>query len=111
MSADSITSVLPVLGEFLPRLNPFKNWVEPSFDTTVPAPAEPETPPRLVPNNWVALGALISVVVGTVLVWALFGNKGISWWATVLGYGLGALLSLLGYAIHLFHIDPSDRFL
>ncbi|ELU41033.1 oligopeptide transporter [Rhizoctonia solani AG-1 IA] len=57
---------------------------------------EDEPASRLVPNKWVWSGLLASVVVGTVLVWFVFGYEGIKPWATVLGFIMGAVLSHLG---------------
>ncbi|KAL5634620.1 hypothetical protein ACGC1H_002609 [Rhizoctonia solani] len=57
---------------------------------------EDEPASRLVPDRWVWRGLLASVVIGTVLVWLVFGYKGIKPWATVLGFIIGAVLSHLG---------------
>ena len=46
--------------------------------------------------KWVLWGLAGSIVFGTVLVWAVFGHEGITPWATVIGYIVGALLSVLG---------------
>lgn len=58
---------------------------------------EVETEDRLVPTRWVIWGSTGSVVSGTILVWLVFGHEGIKPWATVIGYIMGALLSVLGY--------------
>jgi hypothetical protein len=98
MCADSLVSLLPVIAEyvagFLPRRGRETHTKE-DFDT--------ETEDRLVPNTWVVGGVVVSVVVGTFLVWIVFGNDGIKPWATLLGFGLGGLLSILGcehYSVH-----------
>ena len=57
---------------------------------------EPETEERLVPARWVTTGVGLSVTVGTALVWMIFGSAGIKPWATVLAFGIGSLLALLG---------------
>jgi len=57
---------------------------------------ETETEDRLVPTSWVLYGLLVSVVVGTVLVWIVFGQEGIKPWATLLGFILGGMLSIIG---------------
>jgi membrane protease YdiL (CAAX protease family) len=57
---------------------------------------ETETPDRLVPAKWVLSGLAGSIVLGTVLVWAVFGHEGIKPWATVVGFLFGGVLSLLG---------------
>ena len=55
-----------------------------------------ETSDRLVPLSWVVWGAVASIIIGTFLIWIVFGYEGIKPWATVIGFFLGALLSLLG---------------
>lgn len=57
---------------------------------------EVETADRLVPLSWVYWGLGTSVVVGTFLVWLVFGHDGIKPWATLVGYLIGGLLSILG---------------
>ncbi|KAL1724312.1 OPT oligopeptide transporter protein-domain-containing protein [Schizophyllum commune] len=58
--------------------------------------SEVETPDRLVPYSWVLGGLGASVLFGMILVWAVFGHEGIKPWATLLGFALGGLLSVLG---------------
>ena len=60
-------------------------------------PVEP--PERLVPMRWVGWGLGGSVVFGTVLVWAVFGDEGIKPWETFIGVAMGGLLSVLGYVV------------
>lgn len=55
---------------------------------------EPES--RLVPDRWVWGGLITSIIVGTLLVWIVFGYEGIKPWATVLGFLMGGVLSHLG---------------
>ncbi|KAJ7475901.1 OPT oligopeptide transporter protein-domain-containing protein [Mycena latifolia] len=89
MCADSLVSLLPVLAEYVMGLFPRGGQtVKEDYDT--------ETEDRLVPNSWVVSGVLVSVVLGTFLVWVVFGNDGIKPWATFLGFVLGGLLSVLG---------------
>jgi hypothetical protein len=57
---------------------------------------EVETVDRLVPLRWVYWGSGISIVVGTIFVWLVFGHEGIKPWATVIGYLMGGVLSILG---------------
>lgn len=57
-----------------------------------------ETPERLVPTKWVICGLLISIILGTMLVWIVFGGEGIRPWATIIGFLMGGILSLLGCA-------------
>ena len=86
MCADSLVSLLPVVYDFIVK------YAYPGEDDDVEV--EPEE--RLVPLQWVAWGTGVSVLVGTVLVWLVFGNDGIKPWATVIGFVVGALLSVLG---------------
>lgn len=55
-----------------------------------------ETLDRLVPARWVVMGLVSSITFGTLLVWAVFGHEGIRPWATVIGFLMGGVLSLLG---------------
>ncbi|KZT42258.1 oligopeptide transporter [Sistotremastrum suecicum HHB10207 ss-3] len=55
-----------------------------------------ETPHRLVPIRWVGWGLALSIVFGTLLVWIVFGSEGIKPWATVIGFLMGLVLSVLG---------------
>ena len=61
---------------------------------------ETEEEERLVPTKWVLWGLGGSMVLGTVLVWWIFGEKGIKPWATVLAFLIGSVLGLLG-CVHL----------
>ncbi|KAJ7126931.1 oligopeptide transporter [Mycena epipterygia] len=91
MCADSLVSLLPVLAEYVTGFFPRRgqaNHIKEDYDT--------ETEERLVPSSWVVGGVLVSVVLGTFLVWIVFGDDGIKPWATFLGFVLGGLLSVLG---------------
>ncbi|KAJ6494880.1 OPT oligopeptide transporter protein-domain-containing protein [Mycena vitilis] len=91
MCADSLVSLLPVVAEYFSGFFTSQGQglqTKEDYDT--------ETEDRLVPNSWVVAGVLISVVAGTFLVWIVFGNDGIKPWATLLGFALGGLLSVLG---------------
>ncbi|KAK7033176.1 OPT oligopeptide transporter protein-domain-containing protein [Favolaschia claudopus] len=91
MCADSLISLLPVVAEYIVDLLPRRdqqNHVKEDYDI--------ETEDRLVPTSWVVGGLVASVVVGTFLVWLVFGDEGIKPWATLLGFALGGLLSILG---------------
>ncbi|KAG9120314.1 hypothetical protein FRC07_004233, partial [Ceratobasidium sp. 392] len=66
---------------------------------------EPES--RLVPNRWVWGGLVTSVLIGTILVWVVFGYEGIKPWATVLGFLLGGVLSYFGQLFFAF-LQPGN---
>ena len=100
MSADSLISIIPVAAEFAVHLDPFKWWAEPPVDQVDNDDGEVEPLMRLVPKKWVVAGVFTSVFGGSFVIWLVFGNEGIRWWATILGFGLGGVLSLFGY-------DPS----
>ncbi|KAJ6513194.1 OPT oligopeptide transporter protein-domain-containing protein [Mycena sanguinolenta] len=91
MCADSLVSLLPVVVEYLVDLFPRRGQeahTKEDYDT--------ETEDRLVPNTWVVSGLLVSVILGTLVVWLVFGDDGIKPWATLLSFALGGLLSILG---------------
>lgn len=93
MCADSLVSLLPVIYEFVHRTFLRKSF---SNDEVEFEEEEIETEDRLVPTRWILWGTGASVIFGTLLVWAVFGNEGIKPWATVVGFALGGLLSILG---------------
>lgn len=90
MCADSFVSLLPVLIDYAAGLFSKRD----KNSETTHHETEPEN--RLVPSPWVLGGLLASISAGTILVWAVFGHDGIKPWATVLGYILGAMLSIFG---------------
>lgn len=97
MCAESVVSLLPVILEFakglekaVRRLGAGRNGED--ADTS----DEEESEERLVPNSWIVQGIAASVVVGTAIVWAIFGADGIRPWATILAFGIGSVLGLLG---------------
>jgi uncharacterized oligopeptide transporter (OPT) family protein len=97
MCADSFVSLLPFINEFL--VDTVWNQVirsTPGDNTATKEDHEVETEDRLVPLNWVVIGLVISTVAGTILVRIVFGNEGIKPWATVIGFAIGGMLSLLG---------------
>lgn len=116
MVSDSFVSLLPIVREFFLKssaaLGKREGFVR--LPRTPPTPAFPAIPPeevahtyeegskdtetsdRLVPRRWVVCGLLMSVVLGTMLVWVVFGAEGIMPWATIIGFLMGGLLSLLG---------------
>ena len=96
MCADSFVSLFPVVVDYI---NAFiskqrKDYVavdEGNTDTH-----ETETDDRLVPMSWVLAGVIISVLIGTIIVWIVFGRDDVKPWATVLGFILGGMLSIIG---------------
>ncbi|KAJ8503035.1 hypothetical protein ONZ45_g11223 [Pleurotus djamor] len=93
MCADSVISLLPVIMEYAQdiyhaALGKRRENAKEDLET--------ETPNRLVPNKWVISGLIASIVIGTLLVWMIFGHDGIKPWATVIGFIFGGLLSILG---------------
>ncbi|EIW84353.1 OPT oligopeptide transporter [Coniophora puteana RWD-64-598 SS2] len=92
MCADSAVSLLPVVHEYALKLLPSHN----KDGAGEMEDLEVESEDRLVPFRWVGYGLGGSVVFGTVLVWAVFGDEGIKPWATLLGFVMGGLLSILG---------------
>ena len=92
MCADSIVSLTPVVVEFV--TSAAQGWTlrETRNNTD---DLEVETPERLVPLRWVYWGFGVSVVLGTITLRTIFGNEGIKPWASLLGYAIGGLLSIL----------------
>ncbi|CAE6447144.1 unnamed protein product [Rhizoctonia solani] len=92
--ADSFVSIAPTIYRLLKSV--YLTML--SKRTVVVTEDIPEDEPasRLVPDRWVWSGLLVSVVLGTVLVWVVFGYEGIKPWATILGFIIGAVLSHLG---------------
>jgi len=99
MCADSLVSLLPVAAEYFTYLLPTRiSYAMYGHEDTDSDKKdfECETEDRLVPIRWVLAGLGGSVVIGTILVWAVFGNDGIKPWATLIGFVMGSLLSILG---------------
>ena len=71
--------------------------IQKAGDAPPEADNDVETPDRLVPTRWVLSGLAASVIIGTLLVWMVFGDEGIKPWATLIGFAVGGLLSILGY--------------
>jgi len=99
MCADSLVSLLPVALEYIEdALRPWRRgYLNIGEDHTRSKNEETETEDRLVPNSWVVSGLILSITAGTILVWMVFGAEGIKPWATLLGFILGGLLSIIGY--------------
>ncbi|KAJ2922549.1 hypothetical protein H1R20_g14535, partial [Candolleomyces eurysporus] len=98
MCTDSLVSLLPVVGEFvIDVVKPLRQqYTRIGEDGPVKRSHEDETEDRLVPYSWVVSGLLASIVLGTILVWVVFGHEGIKPWATVIGFIFGGLLSIIG---------------
>jgi len=98
MCADSMVSLVPVVVEYVSThfLAKKNQGGEDRVDVSEDTHEDSETEDRLVPWSWVKWGLGGSLVMGTLLVWAVFGNEGIKPWATFLGFIMGGLLSVLG---------------
>ncbi|KAG5640926.1 hypothetical protein DXG03_006622 [Asterophora parasitica] len=94
MCADSFVSLLPVGFDYVAELITKRGKDHDGEDTS--GSHEVETEDRLVPMSWVLSGLAISILVGTILVWVVFGHEGIKPWATILGFILGGMLSIFG---------------
>ena len=101
MCADSLVSLVPVAIEFITDIIWSRKKRHSALGESPHENHETETEDRLVPNSWVATGLFVSVVVGTFLVWVVFGNEGIKPWATLCGFVLGGLLSIIGWVFSL----------
>jgi hypothetical protein len=97
MCADSLVSLLPIVYEYFAELLAWYGPAKFSDGGEVREDHEVETAGRLVPMKWVISGLIGSICVGTILVWIVFGNDGIKPWATLIGFLMGGLLSILGY--------------
>jgi len=92
MCSDSIISLLPIASNYIARLFWYRNFGE----EDIKEDHEVETEDRLVPTEWVKFGTMISVLLGVLLVWVVFGDEGIKPWATLCSFVIGAMLSVLG---------------
>ncbi|KAI0749949.1 oligopeptide transporter [Daedaleopsis nitida] len=96
MCSDSVVSLVPVIVEILQK----KVWRGirggDGEDDSGKESKEVETEDRLVPMKWVLWGLGGSIILGTGLVWVVFGDEGIKPWATLIGFIMGGLLSVLG---------------
>lgn len=94
MCSDSLVSLGPVISEVVYD----KLWKRSvTLGEGPKEDKEVESEDRLVPVRWVIWGLLGSVIAGTALVWMVFGDEGIKPWATIIGFGMGGLLSVFGY--------------
>ncbi|OAX35662.1 OPT superfamily oligopeptide transporter [Rhizopogon vinicolor AM-OR11-026] len=96
MCADSLISLLPIAYEYFADLLALYSTAKVGDGGEMHEDHEVETADRLVPVKWVINGLIGSICVGTILVWILFGNDGIKPWATLIGFLMGGLLSILG---------------
>lgn len=96
MCTDSLISLFPVVVEYIQGLLSERRRLSAGLDESVGEDHETETEDRLVPTTWVVWGLGVSIVSGTVLIWIVFGNQGIKPWATILGFILGGMLSVIG---------------
>lgn len=101
MCSDSLVSLVPVVAEILHTKVYLRLTGVRSADADSKESKEVESDDRLVPTAWVLWGLAGSIVLGTVLVWAVFGDEGIKPWATLVGFIMGGLLSVLGYVTSL----------
>lgn len=92
MCADSIVSLIPVVAESVISAARGCTPLETQDNTD---DLEVETPERLVPPQWVYWGLGASVSLGSIVLWTIFGSEGIRPWASLLGYAIGGLLSIL----------------
>lgn len=92
MCADSIVSLTPAVVEFV--TSAARGWTSRGTQNDADD-LEVETPERLVPLRWVYWGFGASVILGTIVLWMIFDNEGIKPWASLLGYAIGGLLSIL----------------
>ena len=95
MCSDSLVSLVPVVVELFQEKiwRPLRGG---AGEASMKESKEVETEDRLVPMSWVVWGLTGSVILGTVLVWLVFGDEGIKPWATFIGFIMGGLLSVLG---------------
>ena len=92
MCADSIVSLIPIV--FESATSAARGWTSRETHNGTDD-LEVETPERLVPLPWVYWGFGLSVTLGTIALWTIFGSEGIRPWASLLGYAIGGLLSIL----------------
>jgi hypothetical protein len=95
MTTDSIVSLLPVVSELVYALRASYKASETTSGYDLDGETEP--PERLVPTRHALWGLLASALLGTLIIRAVFGEDGIKAWATLVGFVLAALLSVLGY--------------
>jgi F0F1-type ATP synthase assembly protein I len=97
MCVDSLVSLAPVIWELVEKYILDRKLGDDDDE-------EHESEDRLVPMKWVIAGLFASIILGTVLVWIVFGHDGIKPWATMIGFLIGMLLSVLGYVTKAFSL-------
>lgn len=102
MCSDSVISLVPVVYHSLLKLAKGKK-------ASIKDDNEVETEDRLVSNKTVIWGLSISVVLGTIIVWGVFGAEGIKPWATIIGFIMGGVLSILGYVFVLTQYHQNEQ--
>ena len=107
MCADSFVSLLPIVQSSIAKMLLSASKDE---SASLEEDHEVETPDRLVPTRWVASGLISSVIAGTLLVWVVFGDEGIKPWATLVGFAVGGLLSILGCVCDIRSCSPLTLF-
>jgi hypothetical protein len=97
MTTESIVSLLPVVLELVRALRawPETSETSPGYDLD----EEKEPPERLVRTRYTLWGLFVSALLGTLIIRVVFGDDGIKAWATLIGFVLAALLSLLGCVV------------
>ncbi|TFY82250.1 hypothetical protein EWM64_g1758 [Hericium alpestre] len=100
MCSDSLISLAPVVGEIVGRVSQSIRQHHGGDDSVAEVMSkdddEIESEDRLVSTRTVVWGLMGSITLGTILVWLVFGHEGIKPWATLVGFLLGGLLSILG---------------
>jgi len=94
MTTDSVVSLLPIVSELVYTLRASYKVSETTSGYDLDGETEP--PERLVPARHALWGLLASALLGTLIIRAVFGEDGIKAWATLVGFVLAALLSVLG---------------
>lgn len=95
MTTESIVSLIPVISDSVRQIRRLHSHSSNS-DYTVMEEEDPEPPQRLVPTRWALWGLVGSAFFGTIIIRLVFGTQGINPWASLVGFVLAALLSLLG---------------
>lgn len=94
MTTESVISLIPVVGEFLRTLQ--RAYSDHVLEGEEDEDEENEPPTRLVPTKWAVWGLILSAIGGTIIIRAVFGKEGIKPWASIIGFILATVLSLLG---------------